>query len=196
MSAWLNIVPGWPWAALLAAALALAGVKCSQADGLRVAAAQAQRDLEKERGEREAENTQRALTALAELQRVVGLVAEHAKNQQEIVDGYENTLQGLEGERNAAASDALRVRGQFAAYASRDREAARTDPAACQRVADRSEVVADLAGEGRELLSEGRLVVKGRDAEVAALLDIVKNDRRLQQAVHTSAPSGEGAAQP
>jgi hypothetical protein len=174
---WLNIVPNWAWAALLAAALALAGVKCSEADGLRVAVAQAQRDLEKERGDREAENTQRALVALAELRRVVGLAAEHAKNQQEIVDGYENTLQGVEGERNAATSDARRVRGEFAAYASRDREAARTDPAACQRVADRSEVVADLAGEGRELLSEGRLLVKGRDAEVAALLGLVRNDR-------------------
>jgi hypothetical protein len=193
---WLNIVPNWAWAALLAAALALAGVKCSEADGLQVAAARAERDLEKERGDRQAENTRRAMAALAELQRVAGLAAEHAKNQKEIVDGYENTLQGLESERNAATSDARRVRGEFAAYAARDREAARTDPAACQRVADRSEVVADLAGEGRELLSEGRLLVKGRDAEVAALLNIVKNDRHLQQAVHMSAPSGEGAAQP
>lgn len=196
MSAWLNIVPSWAWAALLAGALALAGVKCSEAQAQRVIAVGAQRDLYSERADRQAENTRRAMAALAELQRVVGLAAEHARNQQEIVDGYENTLHGLESERAAAASDAQRVRGQFAAFAARDREAARTDPAACQRVADRFEVIADLAGEGRELLSEGRLLVKGRDAEVAALLDIVKNDRRLQQAVHTSAPSGEGAAQP
>lgn len=176
---WLNILPSWAWAALLAASLALAGVQCSEADGQLVAAARAERDLEKERGERQAENTRQAMAALGELQRVVGLSAEHAKTQQEIVDGYENTLHGLEGQRDAAAADAQRVRGQFAAFAARDREAARTDPAACQRVADRSEVVADLAGEGRELLSEGRRIVERRDIEVIALQKIIQNDRRL-----------------
>ena len=179
MSVWLDIVPNWVWAALLAGSLALAGVKCSEAQAQRVVAAGAKRDLDKERADRQAENTRRAMAALAELQRVVSLTAEHARTQQEIVDGYENTLHGLESERAAAASDAQRVRGQFAAFAARDREAARTDPAACERVADRSAVLAGLAAEGRELLSEGRLVVKGRDAEVGVLLGILRNDRYL-----------------
>jgi hypothetical protein len=179
MNALLNIIPNWAWALLLATALTLAGVKCSEADSQRVAAARAVRDLEMERGDRQAESSRRAMAALAELQRVVGLTAEHAKTQQEIVDGYENTLHGLESQRDAAASDAQRVRGQFAAYAARDRDAARTDPAACERVADRSAVLANLAAEGQGLLSEGRLLVERRDAEVALLMEVIANDRKL-----------------
>jgi len=53
------------------------------------------------------------------------------------------------------------LRQQFAAYVAGDRERAATDPVACQRLADRSEVFAAVAARSRELLERGRLVVKG-----------------------------------
>ncbi|MNY72701.1 hypothetical protein D3C86_2113170 [compost metagenome] len=71
------------------------------------------------------------------------------------------------------------MREQYRAYAARDREQAVSDPAACQRVADRSAVLAAMAARGRELLERGRLVVEGRDNEVQLLLGTVKNDRDL-----------------
>jgi len=82
------------------------------------------------------------------------------KNQQENVDVYEEKLAPLDGRRRAAAGDAERLRKQFAAYVSRDREQAATDPAACIRIADRTTVLAGMAARGRELLERGRLVVE------------------------------------
>ncbi|MCY1559748.1 hypothetical protein D9M68_968160 [compost metagenome] len=85
----------------------------------------------------------------------------------------------LDGRGRAVAAELGRVREQYRAYAARDREQGITDPAACQRVADRSAVLAVMAARSRELLEQGRLIVEGRDNEVQLLLDTVKNDRVL-----------------
>lgn len=154
------------------AALATAGIE-------RTRAAAARADLATEKRARAEENTVRALAALADLQRTVGLMASHAQTQQENVNAYETKLAVLDGRRRAAAGDAERVRKQYAAYATRDREQAATDPAACLRVADRSAVLAAVAARSRELLDRGRLVVEGRDNEVQLLLGTVRNDRAL-----------------
>lgn len=156
----------------LVAALATAGVERTRAAGARA-------DLAAERRARAEENTARALAALADLQRTVALVAAHAQTQQENVDAYEKKLAVLDGRRRAAAGDAERVRQQYAAFSARDRDQAASDPAACQRVADRSAILAAMAARGRELLERGRLVVEGRDNEVQLLLGTVKNDRGL-----------------
>ncbi|RYH58038.1 MAG: hypothetical protein EON54_11675 [Alcaligenaceae bacterium] len=100
-------------------------------------------------------------------------------SEQEIFDVYESRLKTLQDRRNVDAADAQRVRQQLTTFAARDREAARTDPTACERVADRSAVLADVAAEGRDLLAEGRRLVEGRDAEVILLLGLVRNDRAL-----------------
>jgi hypothetical protein len=71
------------------------------------------------------------------------------------------------------------MRKQYADFAARDRDQAGSDPAACQRVADRSAVLAAMAARSRELLERGRLVVEGRDNEVQLLLGTVNNDRSL-----------------
>lgn len=71
------------------------------------------------------------------------------------------------------------MRKQYADYVARDRNRAATDPVACQRLADRSAVLAAMAARSRELLEGGRLVVERRDNEVQFLLDTVKNDRML-----------------
>lgn len=156
----------------LVAALATAGIERTRAAGARA-------DLATEKADRAKENTARALAALKDLQRTVVLMATHAKTQQENVDAYETKLAVLDGRRRAAAGDAERLRKQYAAYASRDRDQAVGDPVACQRVADRSAVLAAMAARSRELLERGRLVVEGRDNEVQLLLGTVKNDRSL-----------------
>jgi len=165
----------WALCLGLAAALLTAGVE-------RTRGAKARADLASEQRDRAKENTDRAMAALADLQRTAALVAAHAKNQQENVNAYEEKLAAIEGRRRAAAGDADRVRKQFAAYSAHDREQATTDPAACIRIADRSAVLAGVAARGRELLERGRLVVEQRDAEVGVLLGVVGNDRSLMTA--------------
>ncbi|MDM0003880.1 hypothetical protein QTI51_04145 [Variovorax sp. J22G73] len=162
----------WALGLGLAAALATAGIEHA-----RTAAALA--SLAVEQRERAKENTARALAALADLQRTVTLVASHAKTQKENTDAYEIRLEVLAGRGRTVAAELGRVRQQYADYAARDREQASTDPAACQRVADRSAVLAAMAARSRELLERGRLVVEGRDNEVQLLLSTVANDRSL-----------------
>lgn len=162
----------WALGLALVAALATAGFEHTRA-------AEARAELANEQRDRAKENTARALAALTDLQRTVALVAAHAKNQKENVDVYEDRLDVLAQRSRTVAAELGRVRKQYAAFATRDREQASTDPAACQRVADRSAVLAAMAARGRELLERGRLVVEGRDNEVQLLLGTVSNDRRL-----------------
>lgn len=162
----------WPLGLGLLAALGVAGIERTRAAGARA-------DLAVEKRSRAEDSTTRALAALAELQRTVALVAFHAKSQQENVNAYETRIAELDGRRPAIAADRDRVRQQFAVYVSGDREQAAADPVACQRLADRSAVLAAVAARSRELLERGRLVVEGRDNEVQLLLGTVKNDRAL-----------------
>jgi hypothetical protein len=162
----------WALALGLVAALATAGIERTRAAGARA-------DLAAEQRDRVKENTARALAVVADLQRTVALVAAHAKTQKENVDAYETRLENLAGRGRTVAAELGRVRKQYADYVARDREQASTDPAACQRVADRSAVLAAMAARSRELLDRGRLVVEGRDNEVQLLLRTVTNDRVL-----------------
>ncbi|UVH54654.1 hypothetical protein NWF24_17560 [Variovorax paradoxus] len=156
----------------LVAALATAGIERTRAAGARA-------DLASEKADRAKDNTARAMAALADLQRVLALVANHAKTQQENVNAFETRLKVLADRGRAIAADRDRVRKQYDDFAARDRDQAATDPAACQRVADRSAVLAAMAARSRELLEGGRLLVEGRDNEVQLLLDTVSNDRAL-----------------
>ena len=81
--------------------------------------------------------------------------------------------------RRTVTAERDRLRKQYAAFAALYRDQAATDAIACQRVADRSAVLAAMAARSRELLEGGRLVVEGRDNEVQLLLDTVSNDRAL-----------------
>ncbi|MDH6168129.1 putative iron-regulated membrane protein [Variovorax boronicumulans] len=179
MSKLLDIVPSWLWAFLLVLALTVAGIERTQVLKAKADTAAAQKAVSDEKLDREAENTRRALAALADLQRVIAMQAAHAKAQQENVNAYETKLAALDGRRRAAAGDAERLRNQFTVFASRDRDQATSESAACQRVADRSAILGDLAARGAELLRSGRIIVEQRDAEVKVLLGISRNDRRL-----------------
>lgn len=168
---------------LLLAALASAlGVQTMRVAGMRT-------DLATEKAARTQETNGRLRAALRESERVAALQLTHATTQQEIVDVYTRIVQTLEAGRAVATADAERVRRQFAASAARDREAARGDPAACERVADRSEVIGATAAEGGQLLAEARRALAGRDAEVTLLLGTVRNDRALLAPADYSLPS-------
>jgi len=121
----------------------------------------------------------RALAALADLQRIVALMASHAQTQQENVNAFENRLKTLDDRRRTVTAERDRLRKQYDDFAARDRDQATSDPAARQRVADRSAVLAAMAARSRELLEGGRLVVEGRDNEVQLLFGTVRNDRAL-----------------
>lgn len=157
---------------VLAALVSALGVQTVRLAAVRTTLAAEQRD-------RAEENNDRLRAALRESERVASLQFLHAANQQEIVDAYEVRLKNVQDGRNADAADAQRVRRQLSAFAARDSEAARSDPAACERVANRSYLLADVAAEGRDLLAEGRRIVEDRDAQVTMLLGLVKNDRAL-----------------
>jgi len=163
----------------LVAALGVAGIERTQVLKATAEVTKAQKAVSDEKLNRQAENTRRALAALEHLQRVLAMQAAHAKAQKENVDAYEKKLAVLDGRRRAAAGDAERMRQQFAAFAARDRGEAASDPAACQRLADRSAVLGELAARGAELLRSGRIIVEQRNAEVEVLLDMIGNDRRL-----------------
>ncbi|MBB1599987.1 hypothetical protein [Variovorax sp. UMC13] len=136
-------------------------------------------ELATERQARATETSDRNRAALRESERVATLQLTHAAQQQETVHAFEQTIRTVEAGRAGDAARTERVRLQFAATAARDRVAARSDPAACERVADRSEVIAAAAAEGGELLAEARRALARRDAEVSLLLGIVRNDRAL-----------------
>ena len=51
------------------------------------------------------------------------------------------------------------------------------DTVGCERDRDRLEALGQLAGEGVELLAEGRNLLQQRDHEVALLLDQIRLDR-------------------
>lgn len=167
-----KLIPSWIWFAAFGVLLALLGVQ-----QLRVGNQKTM--LAEERQARATETNERNRAALRESERVAGLQLTHAAKQQEVVDVYTQIIQTLEAGRADDADRARRLSRQFAASAARDRQAARSDPVACQRVADRSEVLASAAAEGGQLLIEARRALEGRDAEVALLLGLVANDRAL-----------------
>lgn len=170
-------------AVVLAALTSALGVQTVRLAGVRS-------DLSTEKAERAQETNDRLRAALRESERVAALQLTHATTQQEIVDAYEARLKTVQDGRTADADRAERVRRQFAASAARDREAARIDPAACERVADRSELIAGAAAEGGQLLAETRRALEGRDAEVTLLLGLVRNDRALLAPVDFTLPAG------
>lgn len=177
---------------LLVGALATAGIERTRVHKAKAETSQAKADLAAEKLSRAQENTARSQAALDDITRIGDLERTHASTQQETVHAYESKLKTLVARGAADADYRRRMSGQFAASAASDRQEARGDAAACERIADRSQVVAGLADEGVELLIEGRSIVEARDAEVGLLLDTIRNDRALL--APPSAAGGSGSA--
>jgi hypothetical protein len=169
-----DVIPGYVYAAAIAV-LVIGGGSALAVQTYRVSQGQTkvatlERDAATLRAERENAARQYA-DKRAEMQ------ATHAKQQQEIVDAYSQKLRDADSRRVADLARADRVRGNAAAAAARDRDAAKDDPAACQRVADRNGVLYGLASEGFSLVVEGRSLLAARDAAVETLKNIITNDR-------------------
>lgn len=159
------------WGALGALA-AVAGVQTMRLANAHTAAAKVQVEWS-------AERVAASRRALRESERVADAQFRHAAAQQEKVDAFTTKIASLEDRARRDGAESGRLRSQLAAFAALDREAARTDPNACQRVADRSEVLAGVADRAAELLRRGRRIVEQRDAEVELLLGLQLNDRAL-----------------
>lgn len=169
-----EVIPGWIYAAALAAVLLLGGAalawqtyRLSEAE---TQIAELERDAEKLRADRE-------LTARQYAEKARLDERAHSLRQQEIVDAYQKKLRAAEVRRADDVARAERVSRDAAAAAASDRAAAKDDPAACQRVADRNQILYGLADEGFGLVVEGRSLLATRDAAVDALMGLITNDR-------------------
>jgi len=101
----------------------------------------------------------------------------HFAQQQEKDDAYNDKLRRLEASLAAGAAESRRLRDKLAAATARPASFDPTDAPACQRNADRLEALGKLAGEGAELLGEGRSLLQRRDAEVVRLREQIDIDR-------------------
>ncbi len=124
-------------------------------------------------------------------ERISQLKTDHAVAQQERENEFVKVKARLEGERAADRARAVGLRQQLeAATNAGDRPRDHVDAAACQRDADRLEALGRLAGEGLELLEEGRGLLNQREAELSHLLGQLQLDRQvLREAAKSPTPS-------
>ncbi len=159
----------WHWVAIAALLFALQHMAVQNLH-LQLDAADAGRVAAEELGARESAARQHEAT-LAKREQT------HAAAQQEKENAYTTEKLALQtrlaGER--AYSGGLRSR--LAAATARDSSGSATDPAACQRAFARLETLGGLAGEGVQLLVEGRGLLAERDLDVQRLFDQVLIDR-------------------
>ena len=150
---------------LLVAAVQEVRVQKAQKEVLSLRTTVAERDSAMQKAAREYE------AALGEKER------QHAATQQEKEDAFNAEKQRLERVAADRSAESRRLRDQLAAATRRTPSHDPTDAVACQRDADRLEALGRLAGEGVELLEEGRSLLDRRDAEVKRLLDQITTDR-------------------
>ncbi|ABX36089.1 hypothetical protein Daci_3453 [Delftia acidovorans SPH-1] len=103
---------------------------------------------------------------------------QHAADQQTKEENYAKDKESLGRQLVAEQRTAGRLRDQLAYATARGRSGDPTDAVACQRTFDRLEALGGLAGEGVELLVEGRGLLQQRDLDVQRLLDQVTLDRQ------------------
>lgn len=172
----LDVVPGWVWAIAVAGAVANGLHNGSQRDAALLDAQTVKTTLATEREDRQRVAGEHAAA-------IAALGAQHATDQQTKEDSYAKQLADLEKARltDAAVAGGLRntIKAYAAASAQRPGEA---DATASQRARDQLSVVANLLGEGADLVVEGRGVIQRRDAEVGRLLQQIEIDRAACQA--------------
>lgn len=138
---------------------------------LRLDVADAAHQAAEERGMRE-QAARNHETKLAKRER------EHAAAQQEKEDAYTTEKLALQSRIAVERNNAGRMRQQLAAATARNSSGSPTDPAACDRAFARLETLGRLAGEGAELLAEGRGILQQRDLDVQRLWGQVTVDRQ------------------
>lgn len=102
----------------------------------------------------------------------------HATEQQEKDNAFTTEKSTLQARVAAERQRAGSLREQLAAATTRGGAGGEADPAACQRAFARLETLGRLAGEGVELLVEGRGLLEQRDLDVQRLFNQVTVDRK------------------
>lgn len=102
---------------------------------------------------------------------------QHAVEQQLKEDEYEKAKSVLENRVSIERSRAAGVRSQLAAATARSGSGSETDPVDCGRSFNRLEALGQLAGEGVELLGEGRGLLEQCRLDVQRLWDQIEVDR-------------------
>ena len=113
----------------------------------------------------------------ASANRTLAVERAHAAAQQRIADDFAREKQKMEDARIADAAVARSLRDRLAAATAKQPAKNHADTVECERDRDRLEALGQLAGEGVELLAEGRNLLQQRDHEVALLLDQIRLDR-------------------
>lgn len=169
-----DVLPGWVWAAIVAG-LVVVGAGAIAVQTVRLSSSQTEvatlgTQIQKDRAER--------LQLVADHNlKVAAMQATHAKVQQEIISGYTDQYLKLQGERALDRARADRVQQLADAAAARDREAARSDPAACGRVADNNAALYGLVAEGFRLVVEGGDLARAAANDIGTLKALIQNDR-------------------
>lgn len=101
---------------------------------------------------------------------------EHAGAQQKQEDAYVEERVSLARQRDDERGAAVRLRDKLTA-ATRNRPTSDTDPAGRQCDGDQLEELGRLAGEGVEVVAEGRAILRERDSQVTRLLAQIRLDR-------------------
>jgi len=166
-----NYVIGALLGLLVLGGLGMAGQQ-TRISGLKadLAQAQAERSEEIAAGER---------AARLHAEHINQLQTAHAAEQQERENAFAQAQQALERTRAADRARAVSLRHQLeAATAAGSRPRDHADPVACERDATRLDELGRLAGEGVELLEEGRGLLNQREAELIHLQGQLQLDRK------------------
>lgn len=103
---------------------------------------------------------------------------QHAIDQQDKEDRYVQRETILASERDAAVRNAGRLRDQLAAATRRETNGTEADPAACRADQARLESLGQLAGEGVELLEEGRQLLGTTELQLDRAIEQITIDRK------------------
>lgn len=109
---------------------------------------------------------------------VARLRDEHSQTQQKLTDEFNDTLRKINGDRNRDSIVIAGLRKRLSDYGTLGIEPGETQSDFVDRLRHRLNVVSGLLGEGVELGSEGRSIIRQRDAEVKMLLGLVNADQK------------------
>lgn len=168
-----DLVPGWVYAAALAACMLLVCVQTVRVAGLETAVAQAEtRAAKLEAAQKQA--------LLEHEQQKVALVKAHGEKISQAEKTYAEKLAAAEVRARADTAAVGRLRNQLAEYARRG-SICRTTPVVSDGSVSAAEHLSDLLAESIDLLAEGRALHELRDAQVSLLLDQIDADRAACQ---------------
>lgn len=174
-----DLIPGWCYAAVIAALVAHGLIAGAQHQRTELALAEAKLDAAQAEVNRET-------AARLHAQEIAAIALSHATKQQESERAW-NEFQKQYQARAAADARALdRLREQIRVFTTGGRPG-EADPAPTLDLADRLEALGSLYAESLDLLIEGRGIIERRDGEVKRLLDQIEIDRAACQAVTTPA---------